>query len=105
MLAPDWRCVALQKTNATMAKIPPAWVLSDDTRAEAASRRDITGDFISSLLSNREQIITGWGSADLVEHVRQRRCSATDVALAYCKRAAFAHQLVRIQPWPWPLCR
>lgn len=104
LLTPDWRVVARQKTSSTLAKIRSDWILSEDIKKEAASRRDITGSFISRLLTEHERSITELGSSELVENVRQGLFTATEVTLAYCKRAAFAHQLVSLAITPTVTC-
>ncbi|KAF2757566.1 general amidase [Pseudovirgaria hyperparasitica] len=89
----DWRWVASQKTQATSAKIRPEWLLSLEVKKEAASRLDITGSFIRGLMSGRERLITEASTVDLAHSLQQGEYTATEVCLAYCKRAAFAHQL------------
>jgi amidase len=100
MLVPAWQCVAQAKTKATLAKIPPQWVLPEAVLKEAASMRNITGPFIRTFLNEKEVTITEAPTAQLVRHIRSRQYTANEVALAYCKRAAFAHQLVGAQADP-----
>ena len=94
MLAQEWQCVAWAKTKATLAKIRPEWILPEAVIKEAASIRNITGPFIRNLLREEEVTITEAPSLLLTHFLRSRQYSAQEVALAYCKRAAFAHQLV-----------
>jgi amidase len=96
MRSPEWRRIALRKTSTTLAKIRPEWIISNDIKDEAASLRNITGSFIGRLLDDHERFITRLSSSELVKNVRQRHHTAVDVALAYCKSAAIAHQLVSL---------
>lgn len=89
-----WEWVADKKRKATLAKIPVEWILPEHVIKDAASRRKITGSFIEALLSDRECAITNITSPVLIERICERQYTSTEVTLAYCKRAAFAHQLV-----------
>ncbi|XXH01436.1 hypothetical protein Hte_007796 [Hypoxylon texense] len=89
----SWEWVAAAKRKATLAKIPEEWILPEYVIKDAAARRKITGSFIEALLSDRECAITNIASPVLIERIRERWCTAAEVTLAYCKRAAFAHQL------------
>ena len=93
-----WEVLASLKREATLAKIDKEWVLPDHVIKDAASRRNITGSFIEALLSPRERTLTGLTSPVLVEGIRDRLFTATEVTIAFCKRAAFAHQLVSSSP-------
>lgn len=88
-----WEWVAAVKREATLAKIPKQWILPNRVLQDAASRRNITGTFIEALLSDRERAITEITSPVLLGRIRDCQYTATEVALAYCKRAALAHQL------------
>ncbi|KFG81149.1 hypothetical protein MANI_026556 [Metarhizium anisopliae] len=81
----------------TLAKIPPQWILPEAVLEEAAAMRNITGPFIRKLLNEEEVTITEAPTAQLVGNIRTRQYSAEEVAAAYCKRAAFAHQLIFFQ--------
>lgn len=98
MLGSPWQRVAWQKNMVTLAKIPPQWILPEAVLEEAAAMRNITGPFIRKLLNEEEVTITEAPTAQLVGNIRTRQYSAEEVAAAYCKRAAFAHQLV--DTWP-----
>lgn len=94
MSGSPWQRVAWQKNMATLAKIPPEWILPEAVLEEAAAMRNIMGRFIRKLLNEEEVTITEAPTAQLVGYIRTRQYSAKEVAAAYCKRAAFAHQLV-----------
>ena len=48
----------------------------------------------SGILTAKELRITESRAIDIVEHVKDRSYSAFEVATAFCKRAAIAHQAV-----------
>ena len=70
------------------------WILPEDLLKETASISNITGPFIRKLMNKAEVAITEAPTAELVQQIRSRQWSANQVALAYCKRTAFTHQLV-----------
>ncbi|OCL15205.1 amidase [Glonium stellatum] len=92
-MSSNWKAVAARKRAETLRKIPQAWVLARDVLQEARLRRDITGTFISSLLSWEERLITDLDSVSLALQISHGVYTALQVTSAFCKRAAFAHQL------------
>jgi len=52
----------------------------------------------SGILSPRELEITNSSAVDLASELACGRLKSVDVTLAFCKRAALAHQLVRFKP-------
>jgi amidase len=90
-----WKEVVAEKLSADEAKIPEPWRLSPDVITAAKSRKQIAGDFVESLLDSETLQITSVDAPDLVAAMGNGSLTAVQVVTAYCKRAAFAHQLVR----------
>jgi hypothetical protein len=91
---PSWRDVALMKREGELAKIPPEWRLAEDTLEEASQRKVIAGPFIEGLLDENTLRITRLDPVHLVESTSNGSQSVYDVVKAFCKRAAYGHQLV-----------
>jgi len=89
-----WQDRAQAKVNSTMSKIPPEWRLSQEQLDTAKNTRKLTGKFFQSFLAPRELEITKCPSVVLVERIRTKCFSALEVARAYSKAAAVAHQIV-----------
>lgn len=97
-----WQIIAEMKTMENMAKIPPDWLLPEDVLEEGKNRRKIAGDFIENLLDPETKRITGMDNVEILDLVRKGSLTAVQVTTAFCKRGAYAHQLVRGFP---PLSR
>ncbi|KAK4450350.1 amidase signature domain-containing protein [Podospora aff. communis PSN243] len=91
-----WREIVAQKLQEDDAKIPPQWRLSPDVISSARLRKRIAGDFIESLLDRETRRITSTDALDLVAAMKHGSLTAVVVVTAYCKRAAYAHQLSNI---------
>ncbi|KEF50813.1 uncharacterized protein A1O9_13133 [Exophiala aquamarina CBS 119918] len=90
----DWKTLAAQKIAETSDQIRPEWLLSDSELEQARSRRDITGDFIMSFLDEAAAAITALSALELAERIKQRALTVMEITLAFCHRAAVAHQIV-----------
>ncbi|KAF8421819.1 amidase signature domain-containing protein [Tirmania nivea] len=88
-----WQDRAQAKVKSTMSKIPPEWRLSKEQLDTAKTTRKLTGTFFQSFLNPRELEITKYPSVILVERIRTKRFCALEVASAYSKAAAVAHQI------------
>ncbi len=93
-----WKEVVADKLSADSAKIPEQWRLSADVIAAAKSRKQIAGDFIEDLLDAETRHVTSADAPDLVAAMANGSLTAVQVVTGYCKRAAFAHQLVWVDP-------
>ncbi|RMZ83950.1 hypothetical protein DV737_g1375, partial [Chaetothyriales sp. CBS 132003] len=91
--ADNWEDIASRKAADTASRIPREWMLDESQLRDARNRRDLTGDFITGLLPDKVCAITALSAPELTEGIRKRKFSATEVALAYCRRAAVAHQV------------
>jgi amidase len=88
-----WKEIVAEKLSADKAKIPESWRLSPDVIAAARSRKQIAGGFVESLLDSETLHVTSVDAPDLVAAMGNGSLTAVQVVTAYCKRAAFAHQL------------
>ena len=90
----SWKDRAAAKRAETLNKIRPEWRLSADYLELANQQRDITGPFIEQFLDKDEISITSMTSVPLLNALAERKWSAVQVATAFCRRAAVAHQIV-----------
>ncbi|KAJ4127012.1 hypothetical protein NW768_008633 [Fusarium equiseti] len=89
----SWNDRAAAKRTETLNKINSKWRLSADDLEQAKQQRDITGRFIEQFLEKDEISITAMTSVPLLKALSERKLSAVQVATAFCKRAAVAHQI------------
>jgi len=90
----DWRSISAGKIAARDALIPAEWKLKD---VVPDSVLDVTGIPESSgILSEEELRITNADTSEILSRVHAGVWKARAVAVAFCKRAAIAQQLVRI---------
>jgi amidase len=89
-----WEAMAAAKRADTLSKIRPEWRLSSQDLEQAARQRDLTGAFIQQYLNRDDVTITSMDSVPIVDAIRSRKLTAVDVATAFCKTAAVAHQIV-----------
>lgn len=90
----SWKDRAAAKRAETLNKIRPEWRLSADDIERANRQRDITGSFIEQFLDKDEVSVTSLTSVPLLETLAEQKLSAVQVATAFCRRAAVAHQIV-----------
>ncbi|KAF1811890.1 amidase [Eremomyces bilateralis CBS 781.70] len=88
----DWRALAKQKRESTIAQIPKEWVLP--TIPPPAEQRDISGVWMHQYLTPEEIEITSSDAEKVVELASAGRWKAVDIASAFCHRAAIAHQVL-----------
>lgn len=91
---PSWEDRVAEKRADVLSKIRPAWRLSAEDLERAKTQRDLTGPFIHSFLHPDEVHIVTRESVDLVNAIKTRQLSASQVTAAFCKTAAIAHQIV-----------
>lgn len=89
-MATTWEERAADKRNRINDSIPQEWKIqtlpTDDSVFEFPKK--------SGILSDQELAITESSASDLVKKLAQGELKAVDVTVAFCKRAALAHQLV-----------
>ena len=94
--SPSWRDIAAEAQARLRRSIPEEWQIAED-RLPPDSRLDVTG-FPSEcgILSQHELNMTEQLAVDIVENLAAGEWTSEEVTLAFCKRAAIAHQLVRL---------
>lgn len=87
--------IARRKKEEQRNRIPKAWLLPEQFQPKADTR-SVTGVIERcGVLTEQEISITrDHDATSLLEELRSGRLTSASVALAYCKRAALAHQLV-----------
>ena len=85
-----WELAAADKQTRISNSIPPEW------RIQNLPTEDSVMDYPakSGILSAQELSITESSATELVEKLAHGELKAVDVTVAFCKRAALAHQLV-----------
>jgi amidase len=90
----SWEEIAEKKRKALDALIPEKWRISND-QLPAESQRSVVSFFSKdNLLTAEELVITNLVVQQLASKIASGEYTATQVCLAYCHRAAIAHQLV-----------
>ncbi|RKK80144.1 Acetamidase [Fusarium oxysporum] len=89
----SWEARAAAKRAATLAKINPRWRLAPEDLERARQQRDLTGSFIEEFLDKDTVSVTSMNSLPILAAIRDRKLTATEVATAFCKTAAVAHQI------------
>ena len=89
-----WQELAAGKRKEMYDKIPKEWHLSPAVLDQGKKERKLVGDFIEGLLDSATLRITSLEAVDIVDSVRNGSITAVAVTEAFCKRAAYAHQLV-----------
>ena len=90
----DWREKAAEKRQQLNAKIPDEWRLPQLVLEDARLQRSLV-PFLEDLLDHRTLEITSLNSVAIINAVKSGALTAVEVTRAFCKRTAFAHQLVR----------
>lgn len=92
-----WEEIAADKKARIDKSIPSEWRIS--VKGQDESVMDVPAK--SGILSSEEIEITNSSAVDLVAKLSSGQLKSVDVTLAFCKRAALAHQLVRhLYPYP-----
>ncbi|KAH6679332.1 amidase signature domain-containing protein [Halenospora varia] len=89
----DWKTAAQVKRNAVNQLIPTKWKLPTPLPL-ASEQRDVTGKYIQQYLTEREVEITETDAVGIVKKTTSGEWTATEVTVAFCHRAALAHQMV-----------
>ncbi|OAL70015.1 hypothetical protein A7D00_5544 [Trichophyton violaceum] len=88
-----WEEKAAVKRAVTVAKIPEEWRLTEEQINDAKTQRQLAGAYFQGFLTEEERKITGEESTEIVSKIKSKEYSALQVAEAYCKAAAVAHQM------------
>jgi amidase len=90
-----WKKTRNQKLADDRRKIRAEWILESTTIEDARGRVSIAGKYIETLLDAETARLTSLDVPSMMNLTMSGRLSAEDLVTAFCKRAAFAHQLVR----------
>ncbi|KAF2118945.1 amidase signature domain-containing protein [Lophiotrema nucula] len=94
----DWETLASSKRAQNHSKIPKEWLLPStitDTISETSSQNVLDIPTSCGLLTPQEVELTErYDATDLISKMSKGEVKSYDVTLAFCKRAAIAHQLV-----------
>jgi amidase len=93
MAKASWQEQAAAKMADTASKIPAEWRLSQGDIQRAKEQKNLTGPFIESFLSQDEVAIVSLDSSHLVAKLAEGALTSLEVAQAYCKTTAIAHQI------------
>ncbi|KAL4992407.1 amidase signature domain-containing protein [Aspergillus falconensis] len=88
-----WQQIASEKREANLAKIPPEWILEPQVLEDGRSRNSIVGDYMDGLLDTKSRYVTDMDVPELLASMGNGTLTAVEVVTAFCKRAAYAHQL------------
>jgi len=94
----SWQMVVAEKLKRDEKKLQADWKLSPKILSQARDRKSIVNGFIDGLLDDRTKYLTSLDTVDLMKRTGEGSLSALELTMAFCKRAAFAHQLVRTLP-------
>jgi amidase len=100
MAGEDWKVFAARRRQSLLDKIPVEWRLGKDWSSEERSKMNqnvLSVPRESGILSERELDITeNYDATALVQKLASGEFSSYEVTLAFSKRAAIAHQVVRL---------
>jgi amidase len=91
--AESWKLASEHKRNALLTLIPSEWHLTHPLPSPE-DVPDLRKGTIQSYLSSREVMITEMDCSSLLEQLASGRLSSREVTMAFCYRAALAHQMV-----------
>ena len=99
MAIKDYKIISQEKLAANAAKIPKEWQLSSKYLENVNANSNLNVLDVPrncGILNEREIDITeNYDATALLAKLATKQFSSYDVVLAFCKRAAIAHQLVR----------
>ena len=89
----DWREIANTKQEQRWNRIPPAWRFDASVYADQLNVLKVPQT--CGILTAKEIAITeNYDAVSLVDAIKEGQLSSEEVAVAFCKRAAIAQQLV-----------
>jgi amidase len=94
---PLWKDISAKKIEALNSSIPQEWRIPQDLLPPVDQADVTTWPETSGWFTNDELAITSLTAAELLNNLASGVFKSEDVTRAFCKRAAAAHQLVRIQ--------
>ncbi|KAI0976955.1 putative fatty-acid amide hydrolase [Xylaria arbuscula] len=90
----DYRILAADKVSQQRSKIPEAWLISPDIIKENVTNFIDIPTTCGILSDVESEITSNYDATALLEKLRAGTFSVEQVTVAFCKRAAIAHQLV-----------
>lgn len=92
----DWKEISAKAQDILANSIPPEWRIAKD-KLPPPEQKDVT-DFPAKcgLLTDAELTITDSYATEIVKKIASGDWKAEDVVRAFCKRAAVAQQVVRV---------
>jgi amidase len=93
--SPHWESIASAKRLAIYSEIPQKWRLSRSVIRKCRTQKCIAGVVIEKLLDQKSRRTTALDTEKLLGRISSGALTAEDVTRAFCKRTAYAHQLVR----------
>lgn len=90
-----WETIAARKRGRLQSSIPSDWRI-DIKELENLDSSAVRYISESKVLSSEDVRITNLSAVALVAKLAAGELTSVEVTLAFCKRAALAHQLVRI---------
>ncbi|KAK7211680.1 hypothetical protein V2G26_018858 [Clonostachys chloroleuca] len=88
-----WRDTVEKKLAADKEKIPKHWRLDPEVITWAKEQPKVAGQVIENLLDDETRLITNTNPRELIGQMSQGKLSAIQVVSAFCKRAAYCHQI------------
>ncbi|KAJ0423035.1 amidase signature domain-containing protein [Aspergillus carlsbadensis] len=89
----SWESIASKKRAALQASIPPQWIIPAELLPPDDQADVTTFPRESGFFTGHELEITSTDAAEILKKVSSREWTALEVAEAFCKTAAVAHQL------------
>jgi amidase len=87
----SWRDIAAKKQKEIFDAIPPSWIV-DKHLLHGHNFMDLPRE-CPSIMSKEELFITEQRAVDILSRIHTRNWTSYQVTLAFCKRAALAHQV------------
>lgn len=98
----NYRTIATQKKVQQQGRIPKEWLL---TKSYDGRTNFMDVPMTCGILSDEEiDITSNFDATALLEKLKSGIWSTEQVTIAFCKRAAIAHQLVRFLPYDTTCC-
>lgn len=89
-MSQPWKIIAKKKYEAVLNAIPKEWRLTEVPSPQSVPNVLV---FLNSILPDSENEITSLSATKLASEIAQGKYSAEQVIKAFCKRAAYVHQL------------